>query len=139
MIQLIALGLLLLVNMVATAEEACTWMNKETASGILGNEASGSTTRSTCEFTHGADHLRIEVFVPSAQFRSYLSRCKSAPEALRAIGNEAVLCDGGASEQIAIGRVRDQVFVLSVKAPFPKPQLRDKLKLAAELVSGNLF
>lgn len=114
---------------------ACAWMNDATAAGILG----GETTQSGCVFSHASDQLRIEVFAPAQPFRSYVNRCKSRPETLKAIGNEAVLCDGTGSEQLAIGRVRDQVFVLELKAGLAKTALREKLKSAAEIVAGNLF
>lgn len=114
---------------------ACAWMNDATAAGIVG----GETTQSGCVFSHGSDQLRIEVFAPAQPFKTYLNRCKSTPEGLKAIGNEAVLCDGTGSEQLAIGRVRDQVFVVELKAAFVKAALREKLKSAAEIVAGNLF
>jgi hypothetical protein len=130
---------LLLLRLAAAADGTCTWMNSATAAGILGTEVSTSVTPRVCDFSHETQHLRIEIFSPVASMRTFLNRCKSQPEALKAIGNEAVTCDGEASEQIAIGRVRDQVFVIQVKASFPKAELREKTKLASELVSGNLF
>ena len=114
-------------------------MNDRTASGILEGPASVVASASTCEFSHESDRLLIEVYTAAAPFRTYLNRCKSGAEPLKAIGNEAVLCDGDNPEQIAIGRVREQVFVLRLKTPAPKAQLREKLKGAAEIVAGNLY
>lgn len=114
-------------------------MNEGTAARIVGGQPDLSVTHSSCEFSHDKDHLRVEVIAPAAAFRSYLSRCKSAAEPVKGIGNEAVVCDGEGAEQIGIGRVREQVFVLRLKAPFSRDLLRAKVRAAAEIVSGNLY
>lgn len=114
-------------------------MNEATASGILGSDAKGTVRPGACDFVDKANYFHIRVIAAAAPLRSYLNLCKSGVETLKAIGNEAVACDGEGSEQVVIGRVREQVFILRLKASFSKTQLRERVKLAADLVAGNLF
>lgn len=121
------------------AAKSCPWISDATVDKIVGGQVTPKITRTSCEFTHEKDYLRIEVFAPGSAFRSYFKSCKSSPEPVKGIGNEAVVCDGEHSEQIGIGRVRDDVFVLRLKAPFSRDLVRAKVRAAAELVSGNLY
>jgi hypothetical protein len=68
---------------------------------------------------------------------------------LRAIGNEALSCaaddrKGGIGERV-VGRVRDQVFTITISSTLKndpglnRDVLRSKIYTAAEQVSGNLF
>jgi hypothetical protein len=117
----------------------CPWMNGATAARIIGAHPAITAMPKSCEFSHDKDFLRMEIFAPADPFRSYLSRCKSSPETVKGIGNEAAVCDGAGSEQIAIGRVKEQVFVLRLNAPFSRDLLRAKVRAAADIVSGNLY
>jgi hypothetical protein len=103
-----------------------------------------------CIFTRtpsGTGELRIQVHTmgdSEKTYQSYAKRCGARGTPLKAIGNEALLCDPrskGAPEQV-IGRVRDRVFVveLSVTDPSIKPPaLREQATSAAQIVAGNLF
>lgn len=125
----------LLVLALMTQAKACPWMTQATADRIVGGQTAVAVTSKNCEFSHEKDFLRIEIF-PSTE---HPKRCKSASEAIKGIGNEAAVCDGANSEQVLIGRVREQVFVLTLKAPFSRDLLRAKIRAAADLVSGNLY
>jgi hypothetical protein len=112
--------------------------------------AQGDTT---CEFSSQQDTavsvLRIEVHtmeVLSKEFASYLTQCSGTPLPLKAIGNEAVQCvPKGSStlgEEQIIGRVRDRVFLLSVRRNAsgpPKDGLREDTRNVAEQIAGSLF
>ena len=75
--------------------------------------------------------------------------CGTDTAPLRAIGNEAVVCtvDGrkGAMGERVVGRVRDQVFsitigtTLKVDPILPRDVLKTNILTAAEQISGNLF
>jgi hypothetical protein len=92
--------------------------------------------------------LRIQVRTmsePAKAFVAYTARCGARGTPLRAIGNEAMVCDlnrkNSLSEQV-VGRVRDRLFVidLSVKDPsITQGVLREKAETSAEIVAGNLF
>jgi hypothetical protein len=96
-----------------------------------------------------AGELRIQVRTvgePAKAFAAYTAQCGARGTPLKAIGNEAMVCDlnkksGRLSEQV-VGRVRDRLFVidLSVKDPsITQSALREKAETAAEIVAGNLF
>ncbi len=72
----------------------------------------------------------------------------SSSTPLKAIGNDAVLCANNtatSSGQQVIGRVRDQIFIISISAEAQPGRstandpLADKVKAIAEQVAGNLF
>ncbi|MBV9761966.1 MAG: hypothetical protein JO340_15495 [Acidobacteriaceae bacterium] len=108
---------------------------------------------SDCTFTRHSGsmtgELRIEVRTmndPAREFSNFAARCDPHGTALNAIGNEASECavDGKAGENTeqVVGRVRDRAFVirLRVSGPSMPPELlREKVRKAAEIVSGNLF
>lgn len=139
--------LLLALPSLAGAAETCPWMNAATAGGFLGGRISGiKVTRAqasddaSCEFVaRDGSVLSISVETmnsPPTDFPSYLARCHSPAEPLKAIGNKAVACNDQGAEQV-IGRVRNRAFVIRIKAE--GGDLRDKARKVAEQVAGILF
>jgi len=132
--------------------------NVVSAYGPMGANPSGAAyggyrvDDSDCNFDRQppiAGKLSIQVRTvsePAKVFVAYTARCGSHGAPLKAIGNEAATCDvhekaGRRSEQI-VGRVRDRVFVIDLRTDdrsITQDALREKARLAAEIVSGNLF
>jgi hypothetical protein len=146
----------------ARAANNCPWLNEATASGLLGGEAVGAFQAATpqqpaiCTFTErigGATRtlqIRVETASDSAaRLKSLEKSCGSDIAPLPAIGNEAVSCSvdnpGKRTAEDAIGRVRDQVFLIQIGSSLSKDPVltRDNLVTrihsAAEEVSGSLF
>ena len=141
------------------ADARCPWLNAATAEGLLGGKVQTNMTPltaqgdTTCEFSSQQDStasiLRIEVHrmeAPSKEFASYLSKCGGITLPLKAIGNEAVPCalkgSSTPGEEQIIGRVRDRVFLLSIRRnvpPPPKDGLREDTRNIAEQIAGSLF
>jgi hypothetical protein len=75
--------------------------------------------------------------------------CGAHAETLQAIGNEAVFCaaqtPGSSASELALGRVRDQVFTITLATSLKGDReltadvLKAHLYTAAEQVAGNLF
>ncbi len=139
-------ALLVLAPLLCCAAESCPWINAGTVGGILGGAVDTKVTQTTCEFTRrggspsSTPGLEVEI-VAQHDYPEYLSECKSKRQALKAIGNEAVTCNGGSSE-LAIGRVRDRVFVIRVSSKnhsAAQNNLAAEAREAAEHVAGNLF
>jgi hypothetical protein len=147
---------------VAHAANNCPWINEATASGLLGSEAVGTfidaTPRqpATCIFTQQAAEvtrtLRITVELmsdPHQILELIAAHCATAGTPLPAIGNEAMVCSAeghnGAPAEFVAGRVRDQVFTITIHSTLKGDSIltRDALKVrivtAAEQISGNLF
>lgn len=132
----------------AAAEESCPWLNAATAGGALTAAVTTAVTHETanrddavCTFTGERSRLRIEVRTmdtPRTELASRAAQCSENPEALRAIGNEAVVCGSKGSAQL-VGRVRNRLFVVVVTADDPSARLREKARAVAESVAGNLF
>ena len=133
---------------VLRGESSCPWMNMATASGLLGGETSATfaaagkdESEGLCNFARVGDpkiNLRIEITVMksvTAEFRSFLDKCRSDVKPLKAIGNEAVVCSWEMGQRV-VGRVRDQAFVITLTAPDVNIE---KMRKAGEIVSGNLF
>jgi hypothetical protein len=141
------------------AGELCPWLNAATAGGALETTAGVVVTHpssikedATCDFTArtGSEtrELRVEVRTmpgSGAGITSYVARCTSTPIALNAIGNEAISCSvdaGGQNVEQVAGRVRDRVFLITLRSADGSPSqspLREKARGLAELVAGNLF
>ncbi len=162
-ISLAFLAIFLLCTPVAgKAANKCPWINEATASGLLGGDAVGAFTPgatgqpAVCTFTQqSADAtrtLRITVELaanPHEKLEAAAMNCGTDTAPLRAIGNEAVVCtvDGrkGAMGERVVGRVRDQVFsitigtTLKVDPILPRDVLKTNILTAAEQISGNLF
>jgi hypothetical protein len=155
------LGLMCL-PLLCHAKNNCAWINESTASGLLGGDAVGEFTEASagqpavCTFTQKdaavTRTLRVTVLVTpdfDAGFRSAAQSCGSDAAPIQAIGNQAIVCaaddrKGGIGQRV-VGRVRDQVFTITISSTLKNdPSLtRDTLKAriytAAEQVSGNLF
>ncbi len=144
------------------AENTCPWLNEATASGFLDGDSVGEFTAGTgdqpseCVFTQkdatAVRTLRIHVQVTPDFAKVYQDTshaCGTDAETLRAIGNEAVLCTAddrkGALGERVVGRVRDQVFTITIATTLKgdihltRMMLVSKISLAAEQVAGNLF
>lgn len=156
-------GVILLTSGVARAVSHCPWLNDATASALLGGDATGAYIAEkgqppVCTFTERSAKLmrtlQVSVTIvghPHAQFLSMVgAACASkALSPVPAIGNEAMSCAIGMRSlkvgRRVVGRVRDQVFVVtlgtSIKSDsaFTPSMLEMKISTAAEQVSGNLF
>jgi hypothetical protein len=147
------------------AQAVCPWMNAATAGGFLGGDVATAVTGvndnddATCEFTRSAGSgsmLRIAVHTMAnakQEFPGYLTVCTSSGVALKGIGNEAVRClpSSGASKgsELIVGRVRDRVFVITIKAEWigrpptsltkTRNPISDDSENVAEMVAGSLF
>lgn len=145
------------------AQNNCPWLNVATASGALGGSSvltmskTGKNTE-TCIFRlqagSPAESLTVSVATvsdsqnPEQALKAAESQCTSQAAPLSAIGNEAVLCADDAAnshgEQV-IGRVRDQIFTISITTEAAPSRdtandlLAVKVKAIAEQVAGNLF
>ena len=157
----IVLALVLLVPAVSHAQSKCPWINEATAHGILGGAGNMNANVSdqgfgVCTFSRhqgsAVQELRIKVDLltdVARQFPTYLEQCPAKSISLRAIGNEAVMCSVQAKdnqyEEIVVGRVRNQAFVVSVSSsvqadPAMTQEMRsEKAKLLAEHVAGMLY
>lgn len=147
---------------VCQATNNCPWLNEATASGLLGGDAVGEYTAGTggqasvCTFTQkdaaATRTLRVSVQVTpdfEAGFRSASQSCGTDGFSLHAIGNEAVACSAderkGAWGERAVGRVRDQVFTITISSSLKsdmhlsREMLKSKIYTAAEQVAGNLY
>jgi hypothetical protein len=144
------------------ASNNCPWINEATVSGLLDGEAVGDFSQgsagqpSICSFVHTTSDrtrtLTITVEVTSdAQTRvnSMAKGCAQTSEILPAIGNEAYVCTTEHSKeavvQRVIGRVRDQVFTISIgttgkgESAVWMANMKTRIAITAEQVSGNLF
>jgi hypothetical protein len=162
LLQSAALGAALLaLPASAHAANNCPWINEATASGLLGGDATGTATGAgtgqpgVCIFVsqhEGATHtLRIVVELspdPHARLGELAHLCGSGAAIMPAIGNEALVCEDdskGALGERVLGRVRDQVFNLTIASTqkhdplLDRSALKARIAIAAEQVSGNLF
>lgn len=155
------IALLLFMPVATHAANNCPWMNESTASGLVGGDTIGEFVvtpghPSVCTFTQRRSNVRrilqigVEIAAdPHARLLSLGKACGTSTEPLSAIGNEAFVCAIHPGEktlrQVAIGRVRDQIFTISLSTSLRndndlnKDELRIKIGLALEQVAGNLF
>jgi len=146
----------------ACAANTCAWINEATVSGLLGGDAVGEVAtaeagkQTVCTFTQkGADVRRtLQVTVeistdPHARMDAVARICGADVAPLTAIGNEALVCAAndrtvGSGERV-VGRVRDQVFTITIASTLKddrllsRKELRSRIYTAAEQVAGNLF
>lgn len=155
-------AMLLLAHSAARAENNCPWMNEATASGLIGEDASGMAVAvpgkpALCTFAEHANKpmrtFQISVETAPDGHNQYLAvlwrACGSAFTPLSAIGNEAATCTrerhGNIIEALAVGRVRDQIFTVTLGTSIKDDMvltpamLKMKIDIAAEQVSGNLY
>lgn len=146
----------------AHASNNCPWINEATVSGLLEGAAVGTFSQgpagqnATCTFVRrapdGTRTLTIAVETtqdPHARVISLAKGCSRTPEVLQAIGNEAYRCITEHGKHVVAdlvaGRVRDQVFTIVIgtsgkaEALLTPADLKSRLSIAAEQVSGNLF
>lgn len=115
--------------------------------------ASSTIGDAICEFgrhdASGITKLRIEVITMNnvaASFPGIRGRCGAESQAVRAIGNEAVVCSVKAPErggvvELVVGRVRERALVVSISAGAGTDQgaVRETALRVAEQVAGFLF
>jgi len=146
----------------ARAANNCPWLTEATAGGLLGGDAVGAFTKAAagqpavCFFISDAQGVRrtLRITVETAanahiEVATMAHSCGPDAVPLRAIGNEAIACAAddrkAGTGQRAIGRVRDQVFTVTLLSPLkvdpmlPRDALKSKIYTAAEQVSGNLY
>jgi len=145
----------------AMAANNCAWITESTASGLLGGDAVGEVSAATgqptvCTFTQlGAGvkrTLRITVEIaaePHVRLAAVAQVCGADQLPIKAIGNEAMVCaaddrKAGPGERV-VGRVRDQVFTITISTTLKndtiltREALKARIYTAAEQVAGNLF
>ena len=140
-------------DVTVTVTHTSTGADKAAAAAATDAGSSVSIGDATCEFVRhdaaGVTTLRIEVVTMSnvaAAFPAFRGRCGKDGQAVRAIGNEAVVCSvktsasGGVAEQV-VGRVRERAFVvlISSAAGTDRATLRETTLRVAEQVAGFLF
>jgi hypothetical protein len=139
----------------------CPWINEATARGILGGPVTMKVEvddqgAGVCKFSRQEGSAKLELRIAvhmmtdiPKEFPSYLAECPPKSAALRAIGNEAIVCSaqgksGEFIERVA-GRVRKQAFVIGVSSSveedpaMTKEMRREKANVVAEHVAGILF
>ena len=144
------------------ANTGCPWLNVATASGVLRTSESETMatlfegSRAACSFVYhdatASRELRItmeQVQDPSQAMTACKARCSGEASPLQAIGNEAVTCaadtKGQADGEQVIGRVRDQIFTVTIMTSarndpsMSRDALKEKTRNIAEQVAGALF
>ncbi len=113
-------------------------------------------SRAACSFAYhdatASRELRItmeQVQDPTQAMTRDKARCSGEASPLKGIGNEAVACTadvkGQADGEQVIGRVRDQVFIVTITTSarndpsMSRDALRDKTRNIAEQVADALF
>jgi hypothetical protein len=160
--RIATLTLLLGLCTLCRATNNCPWMNEATASGFLGGNAVGEFTDASnsqpavCTFSAVDAAVTRTLLVTVKQTPGFDEALRSASRAcgpdstpLQAIGNAAIVCaqdnrKGGLGE-LVVGRVRDQVFTITLGSNlkgdliFTRRELKARIYTAAEQVAGNLF
>jgi len=144
------------------AKNNCPWINEATASGLLGGDAVGDFTEpstgqpAVCTIiqtgTGFTRTLRITVEVTPdthARWQSAAQVCGKNAASLQAIGNESAMCavdnHGPGLAELVVGRVRDQLFTITISTTLKddliltRTSLKEKAYTASEQVAGNLF
>lgn len=154
----------LLLSGACSAQSICPWLNAATASGVLGGPATvqvnSNTTNGTgvCVFRYKdearSNTLRIAVIKAhrpenaGREMTPYESSCTSSGMPLKGVGNEAIQCASDvkkANGELVVGRVRDNIFAVTVSAragdnpAVTKDDLEDKAQEIAKQVAGILF
>jgi hypothetical protein len=144
------------------AKNNCPWINEATTGGLLGGTAVNEFTDATasqpavCKFTYDGPGVTrtlvvtVEVAAAPKERLAIVARtCGPDAAPLQAIGNEAQVCmadvrRAGPGERV-VGRVRDQVFTITLSSTLKndplltRDELRARIYTAAEQVAGNLF
>jgi len=153
---------LLCLPAICAAKNNCPWINEATAGGLLNGDAVGEFTeaaagaQAVCIFTQkGVDitrTLRVTVEISSnvaSRMATLAAPCGTSAAPVRAIGNEAVVCDADDRKaqvgELMVGRVRDQVFTIKIGSSLKndpiltRGTLRLRIYMAAEQIAGNLY
>jgi len=114
---------------------SCPVLDTATVAGAL-----GEVTQNECVFTNANYQLTVELTKlkgPEEFAHFAAAACEGArgQTAVKAIGNEAVMCEF-ANGQKLVSRVRDQGFTVLLNG---NGELRKKVLLFGEQVAGNLF
>lgn len=139
-------------DVTTTITHNSTGADKAAAAAATATGTSVTVGDAICEFVRrdatGTTKLRIEVLTMSdvaAGFPAVRARCGAGSQPVRAIGNEAEVCDAagagrGVAEQV-VGRVRERAFVVSISAGAGADQatVRETTLRVAEQVAGFLF
>lgn len=139
-------------DVTTTITHNSTGADKAAAAAATATGTSVTVGDAICEFVRhdasGTTRLRIEVVTMSdvaKAFPVFRARCGTGTQPVRAIGNEAEVCDAaaagrGVAEQV-IGRVRERAFVVSISAGAGADQatMRETTLRVAEQVAGFLF
>ena len=139
-------------DVTTTITHSSTGADKAAAAAATATGTSVTVGDATCEFVRhdvpGDIRLRVEVVTMSdvtAAFPGFWARCGANGQPVRAIGNEAEVCDTtaagrGVAERV-VGRVRERAFVVSISAGVGTDQatLRETTVRVAEQVAGFLF
>jgi hypothetical protein len=144
------------------AANNCAWINEATASGLLGGEAVGAVTEAAagkpgvCTFTQqnekGKRTLRVTVEISvdaHLRLNAIAQSCGASAVPLKAIGNEAWICAADEHKnqmgEFVFGRVRDQVFTITIDTTLKddpiltRNELKARIGIAAEQIAGILF
>lgn len=142
------------------ANTGCPWLNVATASGVLSSSESGTMatlsegSRAACSFdyhdTTASRVLKITVEEgkdPGQAMKAYKAHCGAGTTALPAIGNEACAVEikGQTYGEEVIGRVRDQIFTVTITTStrndpsMSRDALEEKTRNIAEQVAGAPF
>ena len=158
----LAMATLLAVPAAARAANNCSWLTEATAGGLLGGMAINTFTAAdmgkpaVCSFVDKEDNAMRELTItvevdPNAHTKldGMMHECGANNQLLQAIGNEAAVCAMDAKKQSlserVVGRVRDQVFTITISSTvkddmvLDKNSLMTKMYTASEQVAGNLF
>jgi hypothetical protein len=140
-------------DVTTTITHNSTGTDKAAATAATATGTSVTVGDAICEFVRhdasGTTRLRIEVVTMGdvvKAFPGFRARCGAASQPVRAIGNEAEVCDApaavghGVTQQV-VGRVRERAFVVSISAGAGADQatIRETTLRVAEQVAGFLF
>jgi hypothetical protein len=157
----IGVASLSLISVTGSAQSICPWLNAATASGALGgmattevNNTGGSIGVCLFRLQSGIrnDALRISVIETTTpessvkEMTSHKINCTSSETALKAVGNEAVLCASNTENSRGVqvvGRVRNRIFTIAIStgkdSEATQDPLAEKVEEIAKQVAGALF
>jgi hypothetical protein len=136
--------------------ETCPWLNAATAAGVLGSSVTATVSHenanhedAACSFGVKGSELKISVQTmdtPRSEFTAHAAECGPNASPLKAIGNEAVVCEPesspGTRSARVVGRVRNRIFTILITTADSSTAmsvLREKARGVAEQVAGFLF
>ena len=153
--KIFAIPLLVMASLAsAVAEDSsmCPFMTRGSAAKLLGGEVTVAVDSTgdrdgSCRFTRQQGELTYTLAV--VVHKTAINPCPQHSMALKAVGNEALLCrvEHSPTETIekASGRVRDMFFTVDLtirgpaKSAMPVDSQREAIDIATELVTGNLY